>query len=246
MKKFRLELLVALMIFSGCSKLTDAPKPNNASTGSNGSASHNQTPTIVILGSSTAAGFGASCSDSSWANKLNVAVNTNGSTHAKFINLAYGGYTTYNVLPAGDVPDGKPSADTARNITKALSYKPSLVMISLPNNDVADGFTNAEIINNYKTLTHLLDSANVSYIIFSTQPRDFTDSNQRMQLKTLNDAVKQVYTSHVNDFLDALSTADYHIKPKLEYGDGIHLDDAGHTIIYNSVLKNPILQSVIK
>jgi lysophospholipase L1-like esterase len=197
------------------------------------------------MGSSSAAGGGANPIDSAWAYRLQAIVNANG-IKANFTNLAYGGYTTYQGMPAGNKVASRPAPDTARNINKALSYKPTLVMLSYPSNDIANNYTDDEILSNYAKLTHLLDSAKVQYIIFSTQPRDFTDINQRMRLKTLNDKIISVYTYHVNDFLNLLSTPAYSIKPQYEAGDGIHLNNAGHAIIFNATLKQPIFMNVIQ
>src|SRR5437016_3338037 len=78
---------------------------------------------VTVLGSSTAAGTGANPIDSSWVNKL-IKQLTDDHRNVNVINLAKGGFTTYNVLPSG-----YKSSDTARNITKALSYNPNLVII---------------------------------------------------------------------------------------------------------------------
>src|SRR6476469_6554639 len=80
---------------------------------------------LVVLGSSTAAGTGASVPDSAWVNRLQAeyAKNRNDNQDTTIINLAVGGYVTYKVMPNDYVtPAGKPAADTARNVTKALSY----------------------------------------------------------------------------------------------------------------------------
>ncbi|MDB5010407.1 MAG: hydrolase family protein [Mucilaginibacter sp.] len=202
-------------------------------------------PTIIILGSSTAAGIGASPIDSAWAYRLQSAVNKT-QEKARFINLAYSGYTLYQAMPNGYQVTGRPLPDTARNITKALSYHPNMIMISFPTNDIASYYSDDEIINNYAKLTHMLDSAKVAYIIFSTQPRSFTDINQSMRLKSVNDKIKSLYTTHYNDFLDQLSTSTYSIKPLYSAGDGIHLNNAGHWVIFNATLNHPILIKVLQ
>ena len=203
------------------------------------------TPVIVILGSSTAAGVGANPIDSAWVNVVQATVNGNG-TKAIFYNLAVEDYTTYNVMPNGFSVANRPAPDTANNITKALSYKPALVMISLPSNDIADGYSYAEIMSNYQKLTYLLDSAKVQYIIFSTQPRDFPTVSERMRLDTLNNEVISAYQNHVNNFLDQLSTPTFQIDSIYSAGDGIHLNDAGHRVIANATLQQPLFISVVQ
>jgi len=235
MKNLKLKiLLLAAICLSACRKEQPgiSPKPSGPST-------------VVILGSSTAEGIGADPPDSSWARRLDAAENKAG-VKAKFVNLAFGGYSTYEVSPTGSpVVAGRPVPDTARNVTKALSYNPALVIISLPSNDIAFNYSDDEILNNYAKITHALELAKVPYIIFSTQPRDFTDPSQRMRLKTINDKIKAVYTYHVNDFLDQLSTSTYSINPLYEAGDGIHVNDAGHTVIFNATIKQSVFISVI-
>jgi Lysophospholipase L1 and related esterases len=196
--------------------------------------------TIVVLGSSTAAGGGATSIDSGWVFRLQSIINKT-EQKARFINLAVEGYTLYQAMPTGYHSADRPSPDTARNITKALSYSPDMVMINFPSNDIAANYTDEEILNNYKELTHTLDSARVVYIIFSTQPRDFQDSSQRMRLKAINDKINSLYPLHSNDYLNVLSTSTYSIKPKYEAGDGIHINNSGHEVIVEKTLQQPLL-----
>jgi|SRR5665213_407986 len=239
MKQLRLLLILfATVCFVACKKIPLAEQATVTT-----STKPKPIPTVVILGSSTAEGVGANPIDSSWSYRLQAAVNQNG-IKANFVNLAFGGYTTYQAMPTGYNVSGRPAPDTARNITRALSYHPALVIIDFPSNDIADNYTDQEIVNNYNRMARMLDSAKVQYIIFSTQPRNFSDPNQRMRLKTLNDTVKSVYTYHVNDFLDQLSTSTYSIKPQYESGDGIHVNNAGHAVIFNATLNQSVFISV--
>ena len=232
-----LVLFFVLMSATACKKASDTAQPVPAKQPA--------TPTIVILGSSTAEGVGANPIDSCWADRLQAAL-LKVNPRTRFFNLALGAYTTYQAMPTGFSAPNRPAPDTARNITKALSYKPTLVLINFPSNDVSDGFSNSEIVNNYKVIARQLDSAKTPYIIFSTQPRDFSDPGQRMRLKTLNDTVTSVFTYRVNNFLDTLSTPDYSIRPRYDSGDGIHLNDAGHTVIFGFTCQHPVFQSFLK
>jgi acyl-CoA thioesterase-1 len=229
--------VVAMVCYMGCNKTDLTPIQN---------ITHlpKAPPTIVILGSSTAAGTGATPIDSAWSNRLQVTVNKT-TIRANFINLALGYYSLYHIMPAGCSPE-RPAPDTARNITKALSYKPGLIILNFPSNDIDYNYTDDEIMSNYAKLTQLMDSAKVSYIIFSTQPRNFPDAGKRMRLKTLNDKIKSVYGNHVCDFLDQLSSTTYMIRPEYSAGDDIHLNNAGHAIIYNAAIKHPLLSPYLE
>ncbi|MBS1532922.1 MAG: SGNH/GDSL hydrolase family protein [Bacteroidetes bacterium] len=226
-------LLLATTCFSACSKFSEGPNPKP------------QGPAlVVILGSSTAAGDGASPRDSAWAYRIQGIVNKNG-TKATFVNLAVAGYTTYQAMPNGYHVANRPVPDTTANISKALSLKPKLVIISFPSNDIADNYTGAEIMHNYSVMTHMLDSARVQYIVFGDQPRNFPTYNQRLREKTLNDTIKNIYAIHVNDFFLPLSTTTYLINPIYSAGDGIHLNDSGHALIMNATLKQPIFMETV-
>lgn len=236
MKFLKLPLLLpAIVCLAACSKSSNGPAPT---------PTPKITPTVVILGSSSAAGDGAKPLDSAWAYRIQGVVNGNG-TKANFINLAVVGYTTYQALPTGYHTANRPAPDSNFNITKALSLKPNLVILSFPSNDIADNFTGTETMKNYASITHLLDSAKVQYIIFGNQPRNFSNYSQRLREKTLNDTIRNVYTAHVNDFFSALSTNTYLINPIYSAGDGIHLNNSGQALIMNATLKQPIFMEVV-
>jgi lysophospholipase L1-like esterase len=175
---------------------------------------------------------------------MTATINKDG-TKANVINLAAPGYVTYQAMQTGYHVASRPDPDTARNITKALSYKPALVIIAFPTNDIADSYSDDEIMNNYAQMAHVLDSAKVQYIIGGTQPRNFATADQRMRLKTLDDKIISTYTIHVDDSLDDLSNADYSIKSIYSAGDGIHVNNAGHNVIYVATMKQPILGQVL-
>ncbi|WP_158825550.1 SGNH/GDSL hydrolase family protein [Mucilaginibacter lacusdianchii] len=196
------------------------------------------TKVIVVLGSSTAAGFGTSKPDSSWVNRLQNRFLTDNKKF-KVVNLAYGGFTTYQVMPTTFItPSGKPQVITDRNITEALRYHPSMILINLPTNDIASNYSDEEIINNFKTITAIIDAQKIDYILTGTQPRNFSGSDQRFRLKTLDDKLASTFKGHVNSYLSQLSSPTYSILDMYSAGDGIHLNDRGHRLIYESFIKH--------
>jgi len=91
--------------------------------------------TIVVMGSSSAYGWRSTVPDSAWVNRLQKDLHfySRGDT---IINIAYPGNTTYVCLPTGSSHPSYASApNTGQNVTKALSYNPTFVIISLPTND---------------------------------------------------------------------------------------------------------------
>src|SRR3982751_4521754 len=93
---------------------------------------------VVVVGSSTSYGTGASTYDSAWVGKLQLYFrqNSNDGLDTVVTNLALGGFTTYQVMPTGFTPPaGKPAPDPARNVTMALSLSPDIIIFNLPSND---------------------------------------------------------------------------------------------------------------
>ena len=108
--------------------------------------------TIVVLGSSTAAGAGASQSDSAWVNRYRKAIQQINPNN-QVINLGVGGFTSYRIMPDNHQPNpGRPLPNTAKNITKALTYNPDAIIINLPSNDIASGFPITEQIFNFDSI----------------------------------------------------------------------------------------------
>ena len=200
---------------------------------------------IVILGSSTAYGTGAVPIDSSWVNLLNYQFKED-RKNVTIHNLALGGYTTYHIMPSNvPAPGGRPGADLSRNLDKALSFKPDLIIINLPSNDVTHGFSDKEILNNYHSICNEIKRNNVQYLITSTQPRNFPDIHSRERLAILNHLVNATFPGNTIDFYNLLADVSLRIKPELNFGDGIHLNNRGHKIIFDEFLKDKRMRLVL-
>src|SRR3954452_11404116 len=132
---------------------------------------------IVILGSSTAAGNGATSTDSSWAGRLQLQYRKNTSdADTSIINLAVGGYVTYRIMPDNFVtPPDRPAVDVNTNVTKALSYNPEIIIINMPSNDITSGYSEQEIMNNFRLLNQLITNQGVRAFITTSQPRNDID-----------------------------------------------------------------------
>lgn len=203
-----------------------------------------QSSTVVVLGSSTAAGTGASSFATSWVELLRARL-LKDKKIVNVVNLASGGAVTYDIMSTkAPVPPGRPIPFPDRNITAALKHRPFLVIISMPTNDIASNFTDDEILNNFKTLCSDLDSAHVNYILTGTQPRNFSSSEQENRLLILNNKLIKAFPNHVVDILKKLSKGSNWINDNYAAGDGVHLNDKGHRIIYSYILKLPLFQNL--
>ncbi len=184
---------------------------------------------IVVLGSSTAAGTGASVSDSSWVARFRRTAQERDST-VRVVNLAVGGYTTYHIMRTGYRPRrGRPKPDPAHNITRGLKFKPGCIIINLPSNDAAGGFRVSESLANYDSVLARIPPG-VDVWVTTTQPRDL-DSTGRARLAALRDSTYARFSDHALDFWSGLANPDGSLKKEFDAGDGIHVNDKGHRVL---------------
>jgi lysophospholipase L1-like esterase len=200
---------------------------------------------IVVLGSSTAFGTGASPIDSSWVNKYKQYVGTK-SPSTVIINLATLGLTTYHVLnPTGYVPPagtGFP-VDVNRNITKALTYNPDAIIINLPTNDIALGVPQQASKENYERTMFLADSANIPVWVTTTQPRNTLSPQERIYLMEFRDWTYQRFGSKAIDFWTTVANPDGTINATYN-ADGVHVNNLGHRLFFERAVAERMLDSL--
>lgn len=196
---------------------------------------------IVVLGSSTAAGAGASVPDSAWVNLYHASV-TSVNTRYEVINLAKGGYTTFHILPDGSTmpPGVTVTVDTARNITKALTYGPVALIVNMPSNDAANNFTAQMQVDNYRIISDIAAAAGISVWICTPQPRNFSNPLQVKIQTDVRDSVLAMFQDHAIDFWTGMATANGFIKPEFDSGDGVHLNNRGHRELFGRVLNKQV------
>ncbi|HUC82137.1 MAG TPA: GDSL-type esterase/lipase family protein [Flavisolibacter sp.] len=190
---------------------------------------------VVVLGSSTAAGVGASGYINSWVGKYTsyiLSLNPNSSV----VNLAEGGFRTTSVMPTGT----NSGEDTTRNITKALSYNPNVIIVNLPSNDAAAGFTLSFTMSNLRTLRTVAQNAGVAFWITTSQPRNLGTLGQQLLTET-RDSILAQFGSFVIDFWTLVANSDGSINSLYNAGDGIHVNDAAHEIFFQRVKAKPLL-----
>lgn len=199
---------------------------------------------IVILGSSTAYGNGASDITKSWAYKYAQYLK---SINPDYIidNLAVAGTTTYSAQPNNYVPPpGRPGPLSGHNISTAISLKADAIIINFPTNDAADNFTLTEQENNFKRITQHASSHHILVWVATPQPRDGFNATQVTRQKKLYDWVMNFYRAKAIDFHTGLASAADSILFKYSAGDGIHLNNSGHEKLYNRVVKESIPDSL--
>ncbi|MCB0543081.1 MAG: SGNH/GDSL hydrolase family protein [Lewinellaceae bacterium] len=200
---------------------------------------------IVVIGSSTAAGTGANPPDSAWVNRYRQWLQTQ-QTANEVINLALGGYQTWQLLPSNSraVP-ARPRPDTARNITRALSLYPDAVIVNLPSNDAAAGYGVDEQMRNFERIVQAADSAGVPIWICTSQPRHFSADKVLSQI-VLRKAILDEFGERAIDFWEPVASPAGLIEIPYNSGDGIHLNNEGHRLLFERVRDQGILQTLIE
>ena len=185
---------------------------------------------IVVLGSSTAAGTGPTHPDSAWVNRFRSYVQSIWE-NSEVINLAKGGYVTYHILPDGfKPPPERPIPDPERNITKALSFNPTAIIINLPSNDAASGYSVKEQLANYDIIESITTKLEIPVWVATTQPRNLSLSG-RLNLMEMRDSTFTHFENPI-DFWTALAEKSGNIKPEYNSGDDVHLNDTAHKILF--------------
>jgi lysophospholipase L1-like esterase len=193
---------------------------------------------VVILGSSTAAGAGASPLDSSWVNRYARYLTTVFSA-PDVVNLAVGGQTTFNIMPTDFAPPSpwnvaKYYPKPLHNITRALQLYPNLIIINLPTNDCVDDIPVDRQIANYDRILQDANSAGIPVWIATSQPRNL-DQAHRTLLQQLRSAIMNRYGGRAIDFWTGLADASGFILPQYN-ADGTHLNNAGHQVLFGRVV----------
>jgi acyl-CoA thioesterase-1 len=187
--------------------------------------------TWVVMGSSTAAGSGASAGKA-WVDLLGAAY---GSRGAQVANIAQGGTLTYEGLSAATAPvAGRPAPNPALNIDQALARKPVLLIVSYPTNDTALGYSVEETVNNLLAIRSQALAAGVPVVLTSTQPRNLSDA-QLAQLRAIDTRLAASVGACFVELRAALAGAEGRLAPAFDSGDGVHPNNAGHEQIWTEI-----------
>jgi len=199
--------------------------------------------TIVVLGSSTAAGTGPREIANAWVNRY-LAYAESLDADNRVINLAKGGYTTYHLMPRNHVaPQERPQPDPCRCITMALHLDPDAIIINLPSNDASYGYSVEEQLANYDSLLALAGRRDTPVWITTTQPRNLTVQG-RANLMAVRDSTYARFGDRAIDFWNGLAVENGSIDPAFDSGDGVHLNDQAHRILFQRVVETGLLEKI--
>ncbi len=195
--------------------------------------------TVVVLGSSTAAGTGPSHPDSTWVNKYRKTLQ-NINPNNQVINLAVGGYTTYRIMPDSfATPPNRPTVNYQHNIDEALSYSPDAIIVNLPSNDRQ--WPMQEQLANFDTLYNYSLSHGVPFYVCTTQP--IASASFATYQKSVADSILNTFGAFSIDIFTPLADTNNAVDSSYA-ADAVHLNDKGHVIIHTQVVNRDILHAI--
>jgi lysophospholipase L1-like esterase len=178
---------------------------------------------IVVLGSSSAFGVGASVPDSSWVGRTKAYYKSQGQLDT-IINLA--------------VP-GSFSDSGVKLLPKALGYAPDIVLVAFPSNDIVAGLGVPLLMRNLRKIYNTVTASGAKCFVSTTQPRN--DPNAGPLLKVGRDSVVKEFPDNFMQFYDPLvAPGSYNINP-LYSAEGVHPNNMGHRLLFQSVLAAHII-----
>lgn len=183
----------------------------------------------VVMGSSTAAGSGAS-PGKSW-----VALMQANTAQVQVSNLAVGGSTSYSGLSLNTATTpGRPAPDAVHNIDAALAFQPRLLLVSYPGNDTALGYSVDETVRNLLSIRSTALAAGTAVMVLSTQPRRLSPQ-QLASLAQIDQRLSAALGPCFVAVRESLAGSDGGLAPANDSGDGVHPSDEGHALIWQSV-----------
>jgi lysophospholipase L1-like esterase len=200
---------------------------------------------IVVVGSSTAYGTGATPIDSSWARKFRFYLLVQNSA-IQVINIATLGLTSWDVSPTGTVVPPPFTVDIDRNITKALSFNPDAIILNLPSNDVARGISTANIHQNFMNIVGAATAQNVPVWVTTTQPRNGLSPAEGVLQAELRDWINLTYGNKSVDFWTDIANPDNTINTFYSAGDGVHLNNEGHHVLFTRMVEEKIWDTICR
>jgi len=190
---------------------------------------------ISVIGSSTAAGQGASSFDSAWVGLLQKYYQDLGVLD-RIYDYASSGLTTFDGLPGSTFPN--------TNVNQALSVNPDVVLVSFPTNDfvVNPPSTMATYMANLHTIYNIVVAAGKKCYITGTQPRDDQPLAIRQLFKDGEDSIELEFPNNYIDFWDPLADpVTLGFNPLYGNPDKIHPNNAGHRLLFEAVKAKDIL-----
>lgn len=192
---------------------------------------------IVVMGSSTVVGVGASIHDSSWVGRLGRTIDS-ACPDRKMSILGASGYTSWQFVPSSaSRPKGRPESDPKVGVEQALKLDPRLVILQINSNDPANGYSPTETLANHRIILDSLRSHGVHVIEVGPFPRYLQYGTARQMLTLRDSLTKLVDSTSRVDVWDTLAMDSLRVKNTFTAGDAVHLSNAGHAVIHRMLIR---------
>ncbi|MDB5203446.1 MAG: hypothetical protein JWQ27_2855 [Ferruginibacter sp.] len=199
---------------------------------------------ICVIGSSSAYGYFGNPAiyprDSAWAFKIKKYYKDLGVIDTLY-NIAASGTNPFSGMPTSYVPPpGYPSPETNLNITKAvnLNPRPDVIIVNYPSNQY-DYYPVDVVMNCLQTIKDSANARNITCYITTTQPRNNFSPSERLRLRMFRDSIINRFGFFAIDFYTDVERGDS-IRDEYAFGDFIHLNPTGHTVLANKVIAKNI------
>jgi lysophospholipase L1-like esterase len=183
------------------------------------------TEKLVVIGSSTAAGNGASAPNASWVGLLKPWL------------LNRRGWKVENFAIAGTLTSSAACLAPGSATTRAISSGATHLIFSFPSNDATAGVAPAVTLEHWRDILQCAADKSVKVAVMSTIPRaglTIEQVNSIAQVdKELRETLGPCFIDVKNQLLDTDGASP---KASLSAGDGVHFNDRGHLVIFNQVL----------
>lgn len=208
--------------------------------------SYAQLDHLAVQGSSTAFGYGVP-EDSSFTGRLKKYYKGLGliDTLHRVATLSL---TCYAGMPTSYVPpSGRPAPDPTFNIDRTLSRlpKPTILIVNYPSNGY-DYMTTQEVLFCLQTIKQTAESQGVRCFVTTTHPRDGFSTSEREKLRVMRDSIMLRFGTSAIDFWTPLvNPATNTIKTEYSLGDGVHINAAGHQVLFEQVVAKNVFNTTV-
>jgi lysophospholipase L1-like esterase len=115
-------------------------------------------------------------------------------------------------------------------------------VVNLMSNDGAADFSVDDQLANYAVLAARAAAAGVPLFFTTTAPRDLDGAGRRGQA-AVRDSLLARYPGRVIDVWTGIADADGRLDPRWDSGDGLHLNDAAHGLLFRRVRDAGVLEA---
>jgi acyl-CoA thioesterase I len=188
---------------------------------------------LYVLGSSTAAGVGASSSAKSWTSLLNAHLIQ--TRQSGLINWAVPGALTASAV-CRDEAAITPKNKQWQAANWAIQAGATHLLLAFPSNDAVAGVSAKDILDQVSSIQQCAQAMNVKVAVLSTLPRAGLQPAQKKVIQTVaTELRKKMGLCYIDVYTQLAEPQSSDPARDFSAGDGIHFNDAGHQLIFGAV-----------